>query len=319
MGTKLQSLITPVVVEKKRLKHAKVVIDGTNFLIKYLSSIKRGGEILFGEGGEPISHVFGFGYLIVNLLEAKMHPMVVLDGIPDEKKRIINEKIQRKMTVFWRLYNNTRGIQKKELYRNKYFLFDKIKADLRDFLSLLGVSCIIAPSEAEAQASYMVKQGVADIVFSEDYDCLLYGATRWIQGYHSPEKTVRFVSLKRVLKELSISYVQLVDLALLVGTDIYPGFHGIGPKKGLKLIKQHGFFEEVAEYLKLDIPLNLEELRGYYLNAPKINQGAMFGYPSFTLLQEYLKDKMNRNRREKFLKRLQKAVSEFRRFQKTLF
>ena len=248
-----------------------------------------------------------------------MRPMVVLDGVPDEKKRIVNEKIQRKMTVFWRLHDHVQGPKKNELYQNKYFLFDKIKADLREFLSLLGVPCIIAPSEAEAQASHVVKQGFADIVFSEDYDCLFYGATRWVQGYHSPEKTVKLVTLKKVLKDLAISRGQLVDLALLVGTDIYSGLHGIGPKKGLKLIREHGFFEEVARHLKVELPSNLEELRGYYLNAPKTTQRPMFGHPSVTLLGDYLKDKMSPTRREKFLKRLQKAASDFRKTQKTLF
>ena len=320
MGTKLRSLITPAIVEKQKLKHAKVVIDGTNFLIKYISTIKQNGGILFGEGGDPISHVFGFGYLVVNLLEVKIKPMVVLDGIPDEKKRLINERIQRKVVTFWRLHDGIDSSKRRQaLYQNKFFLFDKIKADLRHFLTILGVPCIVAPSEAEAQASHMVKQGFADIVFSEDYDCLLYGATRWVKEFHSTDKTVKLVQLKKVLSDLNISHLQLVDLALLVGTDIYPGIRGIGPKKGLKLIKKHGFFEDIAKVVNLEVPENLEELRSYYLEPPKLSRGPLFGHPNFSVLQEYLKDKMNAKRRDKFLKRLKKAVSDFRRTQKTLF
>ncbi|NHI92019.1 MAG: hypothetical protein EAX96_05910 [Candidatus Lokiarchaeota archaeon] len=318
MGTKLRNLIEPKLVDKQKLKNAKVAIDGTNFLIKYLSIIKRQGKILFGETGEPISHVFGFGYLVVNLLEAKMRPIVSLDGVPDEKKRLVNQHIQQKMTMFWRIYDGNAHIMKEELYRNKYFLFDKIKSDLRVFLSLLGVPCVIAPSEAEAQASNLVKMGVADVVFSEDYDCLLYGATRWIREFHVSDKKVQLINLRDVLKDLGISYVQLVDLALLVGTDIFPGINGIGPKKGIHLIKKYGFFEEVAQALQVELPDNLDQLRGYYLNPPKLTYKPLFGYPNFLMLEEYLRDKMNPIRRDKFLKRLKKAIKEFRMTQKTL-
>jgi len=40
-----------------------------------------------------------------------------------------------------------------------------------------------------------------------------------------------------------------VDLAILVGTDFNEGIKGIGPKKALKLVQQHGRLEAMPEYI----------------------------------------------------------------------
>jgi len=318
MGTNLRPLIKTDLVKKERLRKARVAIDGTNYLIKYMSVIKKGNEMLFGESGEPISHLFGFGYLILGLYEARMRPIVVLDGIPDEMKRSINKKIQHKLLVFWKFYKTNSQDVRQKLYKNKYFLYDKIKNDLRKFLGMMGVPCIFAPSEAEAQASYMVQQKQADIVFSEDYDCLLYGATRVVKEYHSTQKEVKIINLPKTLTRLEITRSQLIDVALMVGTDIFPGIHGIGPKKGLKLIKQFGTFENVMNEKGLLIPENIEELKKYYARPVRMNHPPLFGHPNFAVLHDFLKDKMNKKRKDTFLKRLRKAVNGNRVVQKKL-
>lgn len=319
MGTNLRPLIKTELVKKDKLRKARVAIDGTNYLIKYLSVIRKNNEILFGESGEPISHLFGFGYLILNLYEAKMKPIVVLDGIPDEKKRLINRKMQQKLLFFWNLYETKNQDLKRKLYKNKYFLYDKIKNDLRKFLAIMGVPCIFAPSEAEAQASFMVIKNQADIVFSEDHDCLLYGAKRVVKEFHSTEPQVKLINLSKMLSRLEITRSQLIDLALLIGTDIFSGVRGIGPKKGLKLMKKFGTFENVMNEMGLLIPENIKELKTYYSNPPRINHPPLFGYPNFLVLHEFLKDKMDGKRRDKFILRMRKAVNGSTVVQKTLF
>jgi flap endonuclease-1 len=51
--------------------------------------------------------------------------------------------------------------------------------------------------------------------------------------------------LKDVLRALHLAREQLVDLALLVGTDYHPGVPGIGPRTALKLLQAHGRIEDV--------------------------------------------------------------------------
>ena len=58
----------------------------------------------------------------------------------------------------------------------------------------------------------------------------------------------------------------------MIGTDFHPGFKGVGPKTGMKLIKAHETLENVAEVKGIEVPQNIEEIRSLFLNHP-INEG----------------------------------------------
>ena len=79
------------------------------------------------------------------------------------------------------------------------------------------------------------------------------------------------IVLKDLLDEHEISYEQLVDLGIMIGTDFYPGFKGVGPKTGLKLIKTYENLEKVAEVKGIEVPENIDEIRNLFLHHP-INQ-----------------------------------------------
>ena len=50
----------------------------------------------------------------------------------------------------------------------------------------------------------------------------------------------RLIELGKVLSELSLSREELIDVGILIGTDLNPdGVKGIGPKTALKLIHEH--------------------------------------------------------------------------------
>ena len=51
------------------------------------------------------------------------------------------------------------------------------------------------------------------------------------------------------MEQWQISREQLVDLAILVGTDFNDSIKGIGPKKALKLVQQYGRLEAMPEYM----------------------------------------------------------------------
>ena len=42
----------------------------------------------------------------------------------------------------------------------------------------LDVQCIVAPYEADAQLAYLSKEGLVDVVITEDSDLLVFGAKR---------------------------------------------------------------------------------------------------------------------------------------------
>lgn len=71
-----------------------------------------------------------------------------------------------------------------------------------------------------------------------------------------------------MLGSLGITREQLVDVCIMIGTDFNYGVRGIGPKKGLRLIKEYGNLENVMR--KMDIEINdYEIVKEIFLNGPR--------------------------------------------------
>jgi flap endonuclease-1 len=68
-----------------------------------------------------------------------------------------------------------------------------------------------------------------------------------------------------MLDALAITHAQLIDLGLLIGTDFHPGVNGIGPKKGLALVRRHGAIEGMPSAVRDAFGGDLERLRQIYL------------------------------------------------------
>jgi flap endonuclease-1 len=162
-------------------------------------------------------------------------------------------------------------------------LKDYMAEDSKKLLDLMGIPWIQAPSEGEAQAAHLVKRGDADYCASQDYDSLLFGAPRLVRNVtisgrrKLPSKNVyievipEVVELENVLRECDITYEQLIDVGILIGTDFNPdGVKGLGPKTALKLIKEHGNIENAMPYLKnAEFPVEPQRIREIFLH-PKV-------------------------------------------------
>ena len=73
------------------------------------------------------------------------------------------------------------------------------------------------------------------------------------------------VNLKNTLSSLGITREQLIDVAILIGTDFNEGIKGIGPKKGLKLIQKLGNLEAVFAEKEFTVE-NYQEIRDIFLS-----------------------------------------------------
>ena len=118
-------------------------------------------------------------------------------------------------------------------------LTDTILKTTRELLALLDVPTVDAPAEGEAQAAYMARRGDADYAGSEDYDTLLFGAPRTLRQLTS-KGTPELMDLGATLSRHDITLEQLIDVAVLCGTDFNPGVDGVGPKTALRAIADHG-------------------------------------------------------------------------------
>jgi len=95
----------------------------------------------------------------------------------------------------------------------------------------MGIPVIQAPSEGEAQAAHMAARGDVDLVGSQDYDSLLFGAPLVVRNLaitgkrKLPRKNIyvdvepETISLPEGLERLGISRKQLVEIGIMCGTD----------------------------------------------------------------------------------------------------
>jgi flap endonuclease-1 len=288
LGVNLRGLVPKTKVDLKSLSSKSVAIDAYNALYQFLAIIRQpDGTPLKDRSGKITSHLSGLFYRTANLLELGIKVAYVFDGVPPTLKEVEikrRAKVKAEALVKYEQALKEGKVEKARSYAQMTSkLKDYMAVDSKRLLTELGVPWIQAPSEGEAQAAYLTRKGDTDYCASQDYDSLLFGAKVLVRNVtisgrrKIPRKPVyvevgpEIIKLDQALKELEITREQLIDVAILVGTDFNPdGVKGIGPKTALKLIKQHGSIEETIPELKdAEFPAEPNKIREIFLN-PKI-------------------------------------------------
>ncbi len=281
MGVDLGDLFERKEIELSDLKGKVIAIDAYNAIYQFLSIIRqRDGTPLTDSHGEITSHLSGILYRTTNLFEAGIKPVFVFDGKPPEfKNSTIEERkrIREEARVRWEEAKAEGSPEAFKYAQASSYINEHMVEDAKTLLELMGIPVVQAPSEGEAQAAFMAQNNDAYAVGSQDYDALLFGSPVVVRNLAVSGKRklpgkreyvdVRpeLIELEDGLAKLGISREQLVDIALLVGTDYNEGIKRVGPKKALKLIKKHGRIEDVLDELDSSIE-NLEKIRELFLN-----------------------------------------------------
>ncbi|UCE74066.1 MAG: flap endonuclease-1 [Methanomassiliicoccales archaeon] len=281
MGVNISDIVPKEHRSLADFKEKWIAIDAYNTLYQFLSIIRQpDGTPLKDSKGRTTSHLAGLLYRTTNLLEAGINPVFVFDGKPHELKsdtiagrRVIKEKARNE----WEKALKEGDLEKaRSKAQQTSQLTTEMVESSWELLGYLGVPCVQSPKDGEAQASYMAACGDVWAAASQDFDSLLFGAPTLIRnltitGKRKLPRRREYVNvepeevkLEDALNSLTLTREQLVDLAILVGTDFNPGIKGIGPKKALKLLKQHKDLENVMEKKALSIE-NYQEIRNIFL------------------------------------------------------
>jgi flap endonuclease-1 len=290
LGVNLRDLVPKTVVKLEDLGGKSMAIDAYNALYQFLAIIRQpDGTPLKDSGGRVTSHLSGLLYRTSNLVEMGIKPIYVFDGKPPSLKEVEIQrraKIKQDAQVRYERAIKEGKIEEARTYAQATSkLKDYMTEDSKKLLNLMGIPWIQAPSEGEAQAAHLAKRGDADYCASQDYDSLLFGAPKLVRNVtisgkrRLPSKNVvidvvpEIVELERVLKGCGISYEQLVDVGILIGTDFNPGgIEGLGPKTALKLVKEYGTLENALPHIKnAEFPAEPRRIREIFLNPPITN------------------------------------------------
>ena len=254
--------------EKIRLEDIagwKLGVDGYNTLYQFLAIIRgMDGGHLKDSQGRVTSHVSGLFYRNVNLLELGIKPVYVFDGKPPELKteeiRRRSEQRREARDQYLRALQAGDTAQARKYAEASTILRKDMVADAKELLDAMGIPWVDAPSEGEAQAATMAREGSVNAVASQDHDSIVFGAPILVRNVtisgkrRLPGKGIVInvvperIALSSVLAATGLTREQLVDFAILLGTDFNPdGFEGVGPATALKYLKKYGSLEEVRE------------------------------------------------------------------------
>lgn len=276
MGVDISDLVTKHQTTLKDHGGSTFSIDAFNILYQFLSSIRQpDGTPLMDRKGRITSHLSGIFYRTINLLDNGIRPVYVFDGKPTVlKNRTIEERklAKEKARIEMEQAREEGDMERvRSLSSRISYVGREIVEETKKLLDTMGLPYVDAPSEGEAQASYMSRVESVSGVVSQDYDCLLFGARRIMRNFavfgrrKVPGRNMyinvqpEYIDLDETLKNNGITHEQLIHIGILVGTDFNKGIRGIGAKTALKLIKKHGDIESVLKAREVEIE-NLDRI-----------------------------------------------------------
>lgn len=291
MGVVLTPIVTKETITLSALRGRTLAVDGNAELYQFLALIRlRDGTPLQDSKGRITSHLSGLFYRVTRLIaEHAVNLVFVFDGTPPPlkarevaKRRAVRERYAAERDAALARGDVAEAYSKATMTSR---LTREMIGEAKELLRFMGVPTVQAPSEGEAQAAHMAATSPAVwAAASKDYDSLLFGAPRLVRFLTISGKeflpsrgTFRAIEpetieLPRLLDGWHIDREGLIDLALLVGTDFNDGVKGIGPKKALKLVQEHGRIEHMPAPIResLGDPAIIGEARRIYL-APDVS------------------------------------------------
>ncbi len=249
MGLPFRDLVSPQELDWPALAGRRLAVDAYNAIYQFLATIRqRDGQPFTDPSGRPTSHLIGVFYRTTALLGQGVLPVWVFDGKPPDLKAgtlrarfVAKERAESE----WKealAAGDLETAKRKAAATSR--LTRGMAEECQELLTALGVPVVRAPSEGEAQAAAMAAADQVWAAASEDYDCLLFGAPRLVRGLAARGQRngapgAQVIDRAELLSSLGVSSEELLLIGLIVGTDFNDGAPGFGPKKALKLARQH--------------------------------------------------------------------------------
>ncbi|MFB0567129.1 MAG: flap endonuclease-1, partial [Candidatus Bathyarchaeia archaeon] len=328
MGVNLTPIMIKKILRLENLRGKSFAVDANNTLYQFLALIRMpDGTPLQDSDGNITSHLTGLMFRSTRLIcDYNIRLVFVFDGKPPKlkqreivKRQKRREKAKREWKTSLKAGDYITAFSKAVMTSR---LTRPMSEDAKRLLQLLGIPFVQAPSEAEAQTAYMALKGDVWAASSKDYDSLLFGASRLVRfltisgkeflpskGIARPLKP-ELINLSSFLSNYGITREQLIDIAVLIGTDFNEGIKGIGPRTAVNLLRRHGKIENMPPEIRSKIERqNYEEVRKIFLQPP-VTSNYTLNYESLNEdgLTDFLCDQrdFSRQRVETVIQRMKK-------------
>uniref|UniRef100_A0A3Q3D5L2 Flap endonuclease 1 n=1 Tax=Hippocampus comes TaxID=109280 RepID=A0A3Q3D5L2_HIPCM len=223
----------------------KIAIDASMCIYQFLIAVRQDGNVLQSEDGETTSHLMGMFYRTIRMLEHGIKPVYVFDGKPPQlKSGELEKRVERRAEAEKMLAQAQELGEQEDINKFSKRLVKVTRQhndECKKLLTLMGVPYIEAPCEAEASCAALVKAGKVFATATEDMDGLTFGTNVLLR--HLTASEAKYV-IGYIAECVSL---QFIDLCILLGCDYCGTIKGIGPKRAIDLIRQHGSIEEILE------------------------------------------------------------------------
>jgi flap endonuclease-1 len=226
----LRKILPPAPFDVAELQGKTVAVDADNLIWSFVTALAGAGQLPAGPDGRSNAHLLGLVSRLLRYAKWGAKSVWVFDGVqPDLKEATLIERGHRieAARVAGDNYQATVAVEEDDL------------EECRELLTALGLPWILAPGESDAQCAHLVQDGHAWAAVTQDWDIALFGAPRALRNLtSSTTRTPEILDLATVLGTAGLTREQLVDAAILIGTDYNEGVAGVGPVKAVKLVKQ---------------------------------------------------------------------------------
>lgn len=247
-------------------KDKRFGFDAYNILYQFLTTIRGiDGDALKNNDGVVTSHLNGLFYRVLNLLSNNIDIYFVYDGKSIDLKQKTKDQRRERKEIAKAHFKDAleRGdLEDMNKFSRRFASIDEnIINESKELLGYMGVSIINAPSEAEAQISYMTRNHLLDFTVSQDFDCLLFNSPNLVRNLTVSQKKKivskniyvdvfpEIIHLEEALSNLKLTREKLIYLSILIGTDFNDKVEGIGPKTAYKLVSENNSFKDIEKKL----------------------------------------------------------------------
>jgi hypothetical protein len=249
-------------------KSVLIGIDGNLYCYKYSHSYDN--------------MIIGFFNQILNFLSNGFIPLYIFDGgtISEKEKtnnlryhkkyinklkiNIIEEKIIEKNN--FEEINNDLLIIKKKLEKNSIRIGKKEIDILIELLDLLNIPYIFSYGEGEYLGVLLNKYNIIDMLLTDDTDPIPGGIDKIIKFYNN---NVYYLDINNIFNKFNITYKQLCDFCILLGSDYGTFNHGFKTHELMDLITKYNDIETLIDknlISNIDID-QINKIRNIYFNS----------------------------------------------------
>ena len=266
------------IINKLDLKKNSILIgiDGNLYCYKYSHSYDN--------------MIIGFFNQILNFLSNGFIPLYIFDGgtiyekektnnlryhkkyINKLKINILEEKIIEN-NDFDKINDDLLAIKKK-LEKNSIRIGKKEIEVLIELLDLLNIPYIFSHGEGEYLAVLLNKYNIIDMLLTDDTDPIPGGINKIIKFYNN---NVYYLDINDINKKFNITYDQLCDFCILLGSDYGTFNHGLKTNELIELIIKYNNIESLIDnnlISNIDID-EINKIRKIYYNS-YVNEKKLF-------------------------------------------